>query len=62
MNEDFEWVKRCILSCTNEFQLGCVSGMIELFYAKHPSSGMYSSLVESMEQRRFIMDGAKLFL
>lgn len=35
MNEDFEWVKRCIFSCTNEFQLGCIPGMIDLFEIKH---------------------------
>jgi hypothetical protein len=38
MNEDFEWVKRCILSCTNEFQLSCIPGMIDLFNIKHDDS------------------------
>lgn len=51
MNEDFEWVKRCILSCTNEFQLGCIPGMIDLFIAKHSDSSLKRELLGALIKR-----------
>lgn len=51
MNEDFEWVKRCILSCTNEFQLGCIPGLINLFSAKHPDSVLSSLLLDVLMEQ-----------
>lgn len=35
MEKDFLWIRQCILSCTNRFQLDCCYKLVELFLEKN---------------------------
>lgn len=53
MRESYEWVKRCIESCVNQWQLRTANRMIEMFidaYGREntvrEADDLYSSLLE----------------
>lgn len=46
INQDYEWVKKNIISCSNTFHVECIDIIIYLFFKKHNEVNNYNALVE----------------